>query len=211
MPQVVTKLELHRVNDVLRNRGWAFHSQSGIGLRLTKADPSENGKFKTGRHKRILMTPVSKDALDEILKYSRDIRQAVEQIEAISIGAQLKPELNNSGDSGGMDPKVMEKLITQRIENEMAKLGEANQKKLDAAQAKLEKLEAELAAAKKKVPAKAAKKTSKKATRKPPKGGVVERLAARTEVELDENGEPILSEEQEAQLAKAMAGANRTE
>tara|TARA_R110000782_G_scaffold50647_5_gene109681 strand:+ start:3548 stop:4036 length:489 start_codon:yes stop_codon:yes gene_type:complete len=158
----------------------------------------------------MLMTPVSRVHLDEILSYSRDIKEAVEQIEAISIGAQTAPMFMHPGAAGaapGMDPAVMEKLMTQRLENEMAKLGEATQAKLDAAQKKLEELEAALKAATQPAP-KAGKKASKKAaTRKQPKGGVVARLAARTSPDLDENGDPILTPEQEKELAQVMGTA----
>jgi hypothetical protein len=210
MPQVVIKLEQHRVNAVLRQRGWAFNRQSGIGLHLTKPDPSGKVFETTGRPYRMLMTPVSRAHLDEILSYSRNIKEAVEQIEAISIGAQTAPMFMHPGAVGsgpGMDPAVMEKLMTQRLENEMAKLGVATQTKLDAAQKKLEELEAALKAATQPAP-KAGKKASKKAaTRKQPKGGVVARLAARTSPDLDENGDPILTPEQEKELAQVMGTA----
>ena len=215
MPQVVTKLEQHKVNAVLRARGWAFNRQAGIGLRLTKQDDKNPAFESTGKKRRILMTPISRAHLDEILSYSRNIQEAVEQIEAISIGAQLAPQFAHPGASGpapGMDPQVMEKLITQRMENELAKATERmqaeTQSKLDAAAEKLAALEAKLAEAEAMPPSKAKavkKKASKKATtRKQPKGGILDRIKQQ---KLDENGDPVLTPEQEADYAKAMGAA----
>tara|TARA_R110002126_G_scaffold291760_1_gene457040 strand:- start:31392 stop:31859 length:468 start_codon:yes stop_codon:yes gene_type:complete len=155
------------------------------------------------------MTPVSKIHLDEILSYSRNLQEAVEQIEAISVGAQLAPQFAHPGAAGaapGMDPQVMEKLMNQRIENEMAKLKEANQAQLDEANAKLEKMEAALAKAT--ATPKAGKKASKKTSpRKQPKGGILDRMKAKQET--DENGDPVLTDEQEKTLAATMLGESR--
>lgn len=223
MPQVVTKLEQHKVNAVLRARGWAFNRQAGIGLRLTKQD-DKNPAFKsTGKKRRILMTPISRAHLDEILSYSRNIQEAVEQIEAISIGAQLAPQFAHPGANSpapGMDPQVMEKLLTQRMENEISKVTERmqaeTQSKLDAAAEKLAALEAKLAEAEampptpqenanKRASKAKGKKASKKATtRKQPKGGILDRIKQQ---KLDENGDPVLTPEQEADYAKAMGAA----
>jgi len=208
MPQILSKLESHRVNEILRRRGWAFHRQSNIGLRLTKKDPNPENVFKsTGQRKRILMTPISRVHLDEILTVSRNLQEAVEQIEAISIGAQLSPEFAHMSANGaaGVSPAVMEKLLLQRMENEMAKITEANQAKLDAAEKKMAALEAKLEKAQE--TPKAAKPKKVPGERKQPKGGVVERL--KRQQEMDENGDPVLTVAQEAEMAKAMVNAGR--
>lgn len=186
MPQILTSLELHLVVDALRKNGWAFHSQSGVGLRLSKADPNPEAVFKqTGRRKRQLMVPISKHHLKEILMQSRNVKEAVEQIEAISIGVQLAPEFGHTGNAvAGVDPAVYERLLSQRIENEMAKRDASRDKVISELQAANERLEEKLMALKASAP---------KGKKQPVK-------SKQSEVE----DEPELTEEEQKLLEQAM-------
>ena len=198
MPQILSKLDQNVVFEALRRRDWAFHSQGGVGLRLTKADPNPENKFKTtGKRKRILMTPISKAHMEDILHQSRNVEEAVRQIEAISLGAQLAPEFAGGGNNkaAGVDPAVYEKLLTQRIENEVSKVAEKYQRETERLKTQNEALAAKLEALAK--PKKVA--TGK---RKQPKGGVLARVKKQTE------DEPELTPEQQKLLAQVMGGAD---
>lgn len=141
----------------------------------------------------IPMTPVSSAHLEEILSRSRDIKEAVEQIEAISIGAQLSPNFGGGG-SSGLDPEVQERLITQRVENEVARVAERAQAAIAQQQAEIEALKEKLA-----------KETGKKKPGPKP-GKKRSSVVAKAKAKLDD--EPELTEEQEAELLKLDLGPN---
>lgn len=97
--------------EVLRARRYAFHSQRGVALRLTRPDP--NNRFKeTNRPRRILLVPITEKVMDQILTYASDLNEAADQIEAISLGHQLTPQFRNAGSAGGAPQPSMEQLAT---------------------------------------------------------------------------------------------------
>lgn len=194
MPQILSRLDSDSVYEVLRKRGWGFHAQSGVGIRLSKKDPNPDNTFKTtGQRKRQLMVPISRPHLEEIMTQSRNISQAVQQIEAMSVGAQLEPDFNTgTGSSKSIDPALYEKLISQRIENEMAKVTEQSDKQMEALRRKNEQLEAKLEQMK------ASTAKNQPGKRKQPKGGVLEKIR-----QIDP--EPELTPEQQAALDAVMS------
>jgi len=182
------------VISALRRRGYAFHSQYETGLRLTKPDMTADGIFKeTRRRKRVLLIPISKKHVTEILTYSRNVAEAAEQIEKMSLGVQDAPSFSHNAapaEPAGLDADVVDKLISNRVANELAK-------QQAAADAKLAKMQKELEAAKKAldeaVTRPRAKKASKK-TRKPAR-------------KVDNTGLPELTEEEQKALDAAMRQA----
>lgn len=183
-----------------------MNRDSRVGLQLTKPDNSQPS-FKSGRKKRQLMTPVSPEHLKEILNYSRDVNEAVMQIEAISTGAQLAPTLRGGAQGGGgqVDMAALEKIILQRVDNEIAQREEKVAAERAQQNARIVELEKQLEEASKPKTA-GRKKAAKKAGRKPQKGGVVERLQEKAKAKMDADGLPILSDEQQKQLGNVMGG-----
>lgn len=187
MPSIKDKINLSDVQAILRGRGYAFHSQRGVALRLTKANP--NKRFKeTSKPYRDLMVAIRGSHLDEILAYSHNDKEAADLIEKLSTGAILAPSFPHRQGGSGIDPEMLEKLVSKRIEGEVAKLVSQSAAAQAEQQAKIAKLEAALAEAEAKAqtPAEPTKKVgAKKATRKQPKGGLVEKAKARAAKKAD--------------------------
>jgi hypothetical protein len=178
MPVNHTKLNLIDVTNLLRRRGYAFHSQYQTGLRLTKPDMSADGVFKeTKRRKRVLLVPISRPHLDDILTYSRNTEEAAEQIEKMSLGVQDAPSFAHSAPqpAAGMDAATIDRLISNRVANELAKQQKSSDAKMAELQKQLEEAQQQLKDAKKARPAaRKGKKTAKKVARKVDKSGLPE-------------------------------------
>jgi hypothetical protein len=196
MPINHTLLDLVDVISALRRRGYAFHSQYETGLRLTKPDMTADGVFKeTKRRKRVLLIPISKNHVTEILTYSRNVAEAAEQIEKMSLGVQDAPSFSHNAAPAapaGLDADVVDKLISNRVANELAKQQAAADAKLAEMRKQLEETQQKLEAASKQVkrPAKKAAKKARKPARK-----------------VDDTGLPELTEEEQTALDAAMRQA----
>ena len=182
------------VISALRRRGYAFHSQYETGLRLTKPDMTADGIFKeTRRRKRVLLIPISKKHVTEILTYSRNVAEAAEQIEKMSLGVQDAPSFSHNAapaEPAGLDADVVDKLISNRVANELAK-------QQAAADAKLAKMQKELEAAKKALDEAVTRPRAKKASKK----------ARKPARKVDNTGLPELTEEEQKALDAAMRQA----
>jgi hypothetical protein len=191
MPVNHTKLDLVDVTTVLRRRGYAFHSQYQTGIRLTKPDMSANGVFKeTKRRKRVLLVPVSPAHLHDILIYSRNANEAADQIEHISLGVQDAPSFHQAAAPAepAVDADTLDRLISNRVANELAKQQAINDAKIAELQDQLEKAQEPGPATSRK----------RKAVKKP---------ARKRKRAVDESGLPELTEEEQAGLDEVLRQA----
>lgn len=194
MPVHYSLIDIVDVQKVLRARGWAFQQERGIGLRLTKPDPNPANVYKTtGKRKRVAMAAVSREHLLEILAKSHTIEEAVEQIEAISTGAQLQPSFGRAG-GAGVSTEVVEKLLTQRVQNAVSQHTEQMDRVVADQAAQIEQLQAQLKQAQQKRGPGRPKGSKNKA-----KGKAVPRGT--------QDDEPELTEEQQAAYERAMGNA----
>lgn len=116
MPVTYTQLELIDIMEALRNRGYAFHGNRNAAIHLTVADPKNRFKM-TNQPKRILLRPISYEAFDRIVTQCQTVREAADQIEAISTGAELGPTMAKEG---AISAEASERMIQNRVQNELA-------------------------------------------------------------------------------------------
>lgn len=182
---------------------------------MTKPDPNKENNFKeTGKPRRLILIAISQEHLDEVLAYSRSDKEAADVLEDLGNGRILAPSFGRQGGAPALDQNQIEKLVSQRVENEVAKLVSRSSQAQAEQQEKIAKLEAKLAAAEeasKRKPAAAGKKKAS-AKRKQPKGGLVAKAKARAQAEREAaGGEPELSEEEQEHLNRVLAGAKGNE
>lgn len=203
MPINHTKLNLVDVKAKLRQGGYAFHGQYGVGIRLTKPDMRPGATFKhSGRRKRMLLVPVSEAMLDEILTYSRNDKEAAQQIENISLGVQDKPQWSHPGAPGEsqqaqIDPDVLQKLIENRVQASLAEHTQRTNAETAELKDKLEAAEATI------------KKLQEKPKRGRPKGRKNNKTLAREAAARRKAGEPELDDDQKKAYDEAMGAEAR--
>jgi len=183
----------------LRQRNYAFHAMRGVGLALTRADLDPANRFKeTGRARRIHMIAVSAQDLHQILRYSQNAVEAADQVEAIATGAQLKPSFTHGAQPApAIDGAMIEKLVTSRVQNEIAKLVDQSQQEQSKQTAEIEELKRQLAESQK--PADAPQKPARKSR----KNSVVSKAKALADA--GSKGSGKLTSEQEQQLEQTMS------
>ena len=187
MPVQHTRLNENDVRSILRRRGYAFHSQHGVGMRLTtvlRGAKSIGG----GRHERTRLIPISPAHLREVLEMSSNEEQAADVIEKLSLGQLDAPQFAHPAAATAapsFDPQQMQRMVQNAVANESAKY----QSQIGELQAQLKEAKRELAAAKKPT----RKRRSKKAAVKKPVGEptpeeqkVIDELLASEKAELDQ-------------------------
>jgi len=163
MPVNHTRLNLHDVMAILRRRGFAFHSQHGVGLRLTTPDRRKGVKsFASGRAPRNLLIPISARHLDEVLLMSRNDEEAAAVIERMSLGHMPEPQFHQPAAAPALDSQQLDQMVTARVENAMARQAQQHQARVSSVQAELDKALEELEALKKQSVKPARKKRASK-------------------------------------------------
>lgn len=176
---------------ILRRRGFAFHSQHGVGIRLTTPDRRKGVKaFASGRAPRNLLIPISARHLDEILLMSRNDEEAAAVIERMSLGHMPEPQFHQPAAAPALDSQQLDQMVTARVENAMARQAQQHQARVSSVQAELDKALEELEALKKKTaePAKPARK--KRASKKRGKAAA----PSPSEADLDPEEEKALND-----------------
>lgn len=168
MPVNHTRLNLHDVMAILRRRGFAFHSQHGVGIRLTTPQRGRGVKpFASGRSPRNLLIPISHRHLDEILLMARNDEEAAAVIERMSLGQMDQPAFGAPVAAPQIDSDQLDQMVTARVENAIARQAQMHQARMGEVQAALEKAKQELEELKKKqVEAAPKKRASKKQSKK---------------------------------------------
>lgn len=121
MPVVYKEIELHEVVKLLRQKGYGEDASRNYALRLNMATTE---RYKTsGAYKRVPIGGVTKAQLTQILRLSSDAEEAAAKVEAICLGKEMLPIEANGMPSQepGLDLVTAERLITNRVANEVQK------------------------------------------------------------------------------------------
>lgn len=95
-----------------------MHLSRAFAIQLTK--PDFDNMTSTGP-KRKPLAGITQSRFDRILLYADTVRQAADQIEAMSLGTLTDPELPSEHQgSGGLNSKQMEQIVKNRTESAVA-------------------------------------------------------------------------------------------
>lgn len=168
--------------------GYRFNGNRNYALQLTKAHPTK--KFElTGAPHMIPLQGIRKDAMERILHYSENAQHAAQQIEALSLGQIMEPEVGPAhAPTQQFDEAVIERIVQQRTENVIAQQKDVHLEQMAEMRATIAEMQKKLAEQAKPV-------TRKKRGRKPGKKSVVE------QAKKDLADEPELTEAEEEAVA----------
>lgn len=179
---------------ILRRRGFAFHSQHAVGLRLTTPDRRKGVKaFASGRKPRNLLIPITARHLDEILLMSRNDEEAAAVIERMSLGQLSEPAFHQPSSAPPLDTTQLDEMVKARVENAMARQAQQHQARVSSVQAELDKALEELEALK------------KQAAKPAPKARPAKKRGKKAAAKAAPASEPDLDPEEEAALNSVLA------
>lgn len=202
MPVTYTKLDIVDILEELKRRKYAFHGNRNAAIHLTVADPKNRFKM-TNAPRRVLLRPIGFETYEQIVTQCASVNEACDQIEAISLGHDLNPTMAKPG---AISAEASERIIQNRVQNELAHATQPLADQLSQQQELLEKQNEVIAALKRQLESGGSKPGRKKPGPKPGtkrKSRVVEEAAA----DLANDGDlPELTEAQQKMMANVRMG-----
>lgn len=146
MPRSYHAVELWEVRNQLVKMGYRFNGNRAYAIQLTKAHPTK--KFAlTGAPHMVPLQGIKKNVLDRVLHYSENATHAAQQIEALSLGKILEPDVGPAPTQvQQFDESVIERIVQQRTENVLAQRKDEQQQQIAELQVQLQAMQAKLLA-----------------------------------------------------------------
>lgn len=168
-------------------KGYRFNGNRNFALQLTKPHPTKRFQL-TGAPEMIPLQGIRKNTLDRVLQFSDSVEQAAQQIEALSLGSILEPDVGPGQRAvQELDEATIERIVQNRTENVLAQKDDEHAKQIREMRAEMEEMRRMIA------------ESSKPATRKKAaKKGRKNRNVVQDTIE--SLGEPELDEDQQAML-----------